>query len=296
MLLLIEGCDAAGKTTLKNELVSNYGFIESVPKSLPTDKTDLTMCAENAYAINLCIENDEDVVMDRSWLSEAIYSPLLRKMDGRFSVAQTRMLERMAYTAGVVIVLCDPGWNTVRDNWYHRGDEHITTELMLRTLYQRYQTLHHDTQIPVVTYNYMRNSMVSELMNRVRKVANKAPTLKGLFGSQENSNLLVVCRPPNRVGDVPLISWRHDSMPAKITRAFSRAKLDESELTWTYATGHELRNIVVSGKFGNVAYIGPDLTLEVESALNGLDVDTWFLPLPGWETSYKSFLPPELIA
>lgn len=293
MLLIIEGCDAAGKTTLKDKLVSRYGFVESVPKSLPTEKTDQTMCGENATAINLCLNDGEDVVMDRSWLSEAIYSPLLRKMDGRFSKTQIRMLERMAYTVGVVIVLCDPGWPEVLKNWQERGDEHITSEVMLRRIYEEYRNLYKNTGIPIITYNYTREQNLLEFLTRVRKVMVQKTFHPEVFGCANDANTLVVCSPPARRGDVPFISWRDDSMPAKITRAFERAGLSEYELAWTYTSDHELRHIVVAGRYDNVVYIGSDLTLSVESALNGLDVDIWYAPVPSKEMSYKTYLPQE---
>lgn len=288
MLVIIEGCDAAGKTTLKNELVSRYNFIESVPKSLPTDKTDIIMCAENATAINLALENGDHVVMDRSWLSEAIYSPLLRNMDGRFKPYQLRMLERMAMTAGAVIVHCDPGWNEVKQNWQVRGDAHITEEHVLWSLYRDYKRLPTTTNLPVYAYNYTQHPVLGAWFEQLKTRIFLPPN--EVFGSA-SASILVVCSRPPRDGDIPFISWRLDSMPAKITRAFDRAGVPEHQLAWTYAQGPELREVICSGGYSDVCYIGSALTIDVEKACDRLDVDTWFLPLPSGEISYRAHLP-----
>jgi hypothetical protein len=292
MLVIIEGCDAAGKTTLKNELISRYNFIESVPKSLPTNKTDHTMCAENATAINLALEQGNHVVMDRSWLSEAIYSPILRGIDGRFKPFQLRMLERMAMTAGAVIVHCDPGWPEVRKNWLERGDEHITSIEMLWSIYNEYRRMASTTDLPVYNYNYLQHKSLSSWFDKLS--AKCIAPADRVYGSS-CASVLVVCAQPPREGDLPFISWRSDSMPAKITRAFDRAGVPEHQLAWTYAKSERLRRIVHDGQYTEVCYIGSDLTLDVELSCDKLAVDTWFLPLPSGEISYRNNLPRWLV-
>lgn len=292
MILILEGCDASGKSTLKSVIKPRYNFVENVPHGLPTDKTALTMCIENANAINLANFSGENVLLDRGWMSEEIYSPILRRRPSRFAEWQTRMLERMAMTTGAIVVLCDPGWDTVKGNWQKRGDAHIRDPGTLHNIYDDYHDIDLMTSLPIVVYDYNDHNghdNIAILMEQVFDRAAGYPGISGVFGNAYADTLVVVSESPK--GGAPMISWSQDSLPAKITRAFMRAHVSERELAWTCHKGHELRKILEVGRYSTVAYIGNSLGLDVQAQCAGLDSNPVFIPLPDREVSFEKFLP-----
>jgi len=281
MIVILEGPDGSGKSTLKEALIKHYNFIEPIPKTLPTHKTTETMCGENATALNLAIYNGENVVLDRGWMSEDIYSKVFRRGPSRFSKTHKAMFERLALTAGVVVVLCDPGASTIIRNLSERGDEHIRDIETINSIINEYKHFDSLTSLPVIRYNY-RTMELDAILEAVWDKQDGGHTGKSLFGNGYANTLIVTKFDKSKpVGYVPMVSWAENSEAYILTTKLIDIGLQEVDLAWTTAQGSALRNLVVGNNFDRVAYIGAELSLGVEEALDRLPVDVRYIPTNG---------------
>jgi adenylate kinase family enzyme len=281
MIVILEGPDGAGKSTLKAELVKQFDFIEPIPKSLPTHKSTETMCGENAAALNLAIYNNKNVVLDRGWMSEDIYSKVLREAPSRFDQAHKAMFERLALTAGVVVVLCNPGRQEIVNNLFVRGDEHIRDLSVLNNIIREYENFERLTSLPVIHYNYKKHK-VCNILDAIWDKQEGGHTGKSVFGNGYAETLIVTKLDKSKpIGYVPMVSWVPGSQGYELTHAISDFGLKESDLAWTMAQGSALRNLVVGNHYKRVAYVGAELAISTESVLDGLPVDVRYIPITG---------------
>lgn len=153
-LIILEGADGAGKTTLAEklavgldaEVVHHGAYLELSPAELARTYVESMLSA---------LRGTKPVILDRSWLSEPIYGRAYRNGADRIGVVTSRMLERLALRCGAVVVLCDPGWERVVTNWRRRkgeGKEYLDTPQQLRDVYVSYDVL--CTDLRLVSYDY----------------------------------------------------------------------------------------------------------------------------------------------
>ena len=97
-LVVIDGCDGTGKTTLARQISVRYGHLLT-HASLSPAGTDLFAKYEAMVA------SSEPLVMDRSFVSELVYGPLERGVS-RLSLLQARQLAAtVAERQGVLVHL-----------------------------------------------------------------------------------------------------------------------------------------------------------------------------------------------
>jgi thymidylate kinase len=89
MILILEGADGTGKSTLSKEL-SRYGF---QVMHRPFDPTYLDFF--DAYR-KLLLSLTEDIILDRSFISEIVYGPILR---GQSRLSPQELIELLRITA-----------------------------------------------------------------------------------------------------------------------------------------------------------------------------------------------------
>ena len=150
-ITIFEGPDGAGKTTVARAYVeltgARYVHFDAMPrinKGLGRIYVEAMLPALLGY---------QDVVMDRSWLSEAPYAAIFRDGNVRTSLASRRMLERLALRCGAVVVQCYPPWEAVLASYRARRHlEMLESEEQLRHVYELYAT--RTTGLATVTYDY----------------------------------------------------------------------------------------------------------------------------------------------
>lgn len=153
MIVLLEGVDCAGKTTLINTF---YGDIrKSSHGAYPTPT-----CAFQAYEKELNQIPEEFTtklthIFDRLHVSERIYGS---KYHGVYmSDERYEFLESMALNRHMIVILCMPPLEAVLTQWNQRclqGKELITNESTIIEIYHEYDQIDLYTKLPVVRYDY----------------------------------------------------------------------------------------------------------------------------------------------
>lgn len=154
-LTIFEGPDGAGKTTAARIYAEEHGAayvhfgpLPRVTKGLGRIYVEAMMPALLGY---------QNVVFDRSWLSEAPYGMAFREGQDRLSGASRRMLERLAMRCSAVVVRCDPGWQEVENNFKAKKRvEMLADTNQLKLVYDSYRRQR--TDLPEVIWDYKMNS------------------------------------------------------------------------------------------------------------------------------------------
>lgn len=152
MLIIIEGPDCAGKTTLakaihdhiqENSLTSGHIIMRHAkpPKAHPLDEyvTPLT-----DYRPGL----GDHVILDRWHWGEAIYPQLLHR-DTVMDRAVFIYIEKFLRARGALVVTMNPSVSALRERMANRGDDSISP-MHLTTLHMRYKLLQGKTKLHTI--------------------------------------------------------------------------------------------------------------------------------------------------
>ena len=153
-LIIFEGPDGAGKThaakRLADELGARYVHLGPFPH---VRQTLARLYAETLLPAVLGLQ---DVVLDRSWLSERPYGLAYRNGADRLGVENVRALERLALRCRAGVVLALPPYATVEAHWCsRRAVELLETPAQLAQVHDYYDR-HLATSLPVFRYDYTR--------------------------------------------------------------------------------------------------------------------------------------------
>ncbi len=159
-MVILEGPDGAGKSTLATALVRLTGF----------KYTHFTAPAQGVSFDDTCRiqvgevhASGESVLFDRFHLSERVYGPIARGVD----TMSDDFEQSMWGLVRPVVVLCLPPWETAYTNWAQRNAERaemIVKRSQYEAVYLAYESIR--TTLPVLQYDYTRDSVV-DLYNRL---------------------------------------------------------------------------------------------------------------------------------
>lgn len=212
-LIILEGPDGSGKTTLANWLAARktMRIVKHGPYHGATSQL-LPAIYESSLG--------DQVVLDRSWLSEPIYGSVMRGGADRIGTPARRVLERAALEYDAIVVLTLPSYETCERTWKARPEsEYLPSPEQLHAVYKLYdQGL--DTDLPLFYYNYTRDhpDLVVGWLDFVPE----------FIDSMRSSSSLVVVK-NDRYRD-PL-----DPIALSISEGFEEAGVSEISVRWVVA-------------------------------------------------------------
>ena len=151
MILIIEGPDGSGKTTLANKISQQTSWPiihRTQPKSDDEKKTMMDSYLE-------VISSGRNCIFDRSWYSEMVYGPIMRDTSV-ISYAQMFTLERKLSKRGAMLIHCTGPSDILWKRCQARGENYIVDRQTYTRIYSGFGELMYDVPhiIPVVTYEY----------------------------------------------------------------------------------------------------------------------------------------------
>lgn len=150
MIIIIEGPDGSGKTTLAQQLSRQAGY-PIIHKSQPkTEEEKKRMMGEYIQ----CIKGSKNVILDRCWYSEMAYGPVMRG-SSVISYPEMYELERQAAKGGAIIIYCTGPEAALWARCQKRGEEYIVCRDDFKAIYKNYEDIMNVPHyIPVMNYVY----------------------------------------------------------------------------------------------------------------------------------------------
>lgn len=158
MLILLEGADGTGKTTLYNILRDIFGF--NFIKGLPRDDDGHFLWWKKK------IESPYVYFIERGFISELVYRPIKDDANPNITLEEIGNL----CSRNLFIIFCKN--KNAYENIKLRGDDYITNEKEHKQVVQRYEqvfdTLNWFTNCWLYEYNYETNGSIEFLLRRVK--------------------------------------------------------------------------------------------------------------------------------
>lgn len=251
-ITIFEGPDCGGKTTLintvkrttrhyadKNLMLVNHGpYIGE--RDVATQYFSTMLCGYDRF---------NHLLMDRSWISESIYGPLMRGAN-RITIPQRRAFERFALGCSAITILCIPSYEACeREYLKRRAVEYLPDTEILRQVYDKFANIvpvMHEQSIPTFLYNYEREDSKTLYLSMIYEIRdsyhNDGPGV-GLF---DPGTTLIVGEQLSLVtaaASFPWMSWDPRGCVAWLSEQLESWGVNERELYWINALderGHEL--------------------------------------------------------
>lgn len=157
-IIICEGTDGTGKTTLAQSIADNYGYHYHWFGKPDKGEAFVTYLKEYFNLMDYT-----NVVMDRAHFSEDVYGPLFR--DGsEFTDMQREKLEAMLGSS-VVVVLCTLPDKVIKGN-LAKTPEDLHHDKEPDIIAAKYRDVLYATAFPVLAYDF-RTHTVEQLMGQV---------------------------------------------------------------------------------------------------------------------------------
>lgn len=150
MIIIIEGADGSGKTTLANLLSKQTGY-PVVHRSQPKTEEEKKQMRQMYIDI---IDTGKNMIFDRCWYSEMAYGPVMRDASV-ISYPEMYLLEEKLAKHGAMIIYCTDKPKTLWRRATKRGEDYITdfdTFECICTNFDVIMSVPH--LVPVVKYDY----------------------------------------------------------------------------------------------------------------------------------------------
>jgi thymidylate kinase len=234
-LIIVEGPDGAGKTTLINALKRKARQFKRRHHGAYTDETDIAQ--HYMKSMWPAYTGKYPVIMDRSWLAEPIYGTAFRGGQNRITAAQRRMLERVALSCRGVVIRCLPPFDVCAAVFKERqADEYLDSVKTLRAVYSGYKKM--TTALPVMGYDWQVQTIegIFDDIEVTRPRFNAGPgaghwapgEVALLVGERLTSGM--------RAGYPPFVSLTI-GMASRFTTLLEEGGIPESRLYWVNALG-----------------------------------------------------------
>ena len=150
MIIIIEGPDGSGKTTLAKQLSQQTGW-SIVHRSQPKSEEEKAQMMQGYID---ALKMGKNMIFDRCWYSEMAYGPTMRD-ESVISYPQMYALEALAAKHGALIIYCTDKPDTLWRRCQKRGEDYIIHKadfIDICEAFEEIMSVPH--RIPVVKYGY----------------------------------------------------------------------------------------------------------------------------------------------
>lgn len=230
MLIVLEGCDGSGKTTLAEALAAKLDGSVISHHGPYTGVDGRALAGTYAAALKPALDG-RTVILDRSWLSEPIYARHYRGVESRISKAHQRMLERLAIKAGGVVINCVRPFEAVLESYMRRkGAEYLDNTGQLSNVWKAYFELPSSTFLPTITHDYVQQTTAD--------VVHRLSVLQADYASTRAKRILLVGEKANvrthaqAAYSIPFVSFSGHGCSEWLAEKLDEAGINESRLRW----------------------------------------------------------------
>lgn len=154
MIIIVEGPDGAGKSTLIKQLLDSHPG--STMKHFSKPNTDEEALNYWQVYMDAVLEADPTklTIFDRSWYSDLVYAPVMRHRD-EMDIRHVKMLESLVVThGGGYVIYMTATLNVLWKRCTVRGEHYVKTKEQLAALAQGYSDVFANAcSLPVVRYD-----------------------------------------------------------------------------------------------------------------------------------------------
>lgn len=160
MIIIVEGPDGCGKSTLVRELNDNISGSQVIHFG-PPDPIDLDPFLQYEKILYPYIEQGNTIICDRSHWSERVYGPLLRGHDRLGNAAAWRHVELFLAAHDAFVVVPDVSIKELQQRLTKRGDD-LITPAQVPEIWDAYQSvIWEETRLDII------NLPLDRLLNQV---------------------------------------------------------------------------------------------------------------------------------
>ena len=150
MIIIIEGADGSGKTTLAEQLSKQTKY-PIIHKSNP--KTEMEKLSQMGEYLQM-VRSSKNFIFDRCWYSEMAYGPVFRDKS-YISYPQMYELEAQLAKAGALIIYCTGPKAALWMRCQKRGEKFVTSRTDFETVWNNFEGIFKVPHlVPVVRYEY----------------------------------------------------------------------------------------------------------------------------------------------
>lgn len=178
-MIIVEGPDGAGKTTLVNMLLAEYPALKIGQRGThDRDKLWTVTVGDTFRALAEAVHNKQIYIWDRLFYSEFVYSPV-QDRPVAFTDMQSMYIRRLINDLGIPVVLCMPSLETCVENSRSEhqmrgvdGNEHV--------IYEGYKKLYEANYFPwhLVHYDYTRKRDEADVKRLVKDYLEQKETIR----------------------------------------------------------------------------------------------------------------------
>lgn len=133
MIIILEGPDGAGKTTLAKQLAEAFQL--RIHHEGPPPKNVSVL---QHYGRILDAARGQNVVFDRLYVGERVYGPIVRGED-RLGGDGYKRMRQLSWAVGALEILCLPSFEVCLTNWQNRKGELFADAAKLRQVHDSYR-------------------------------------------------------------------------------------------------------------------------------------------------------------
>jgi thymidylate kinase len=156
-MIVIEGADGTGKTTLAREIEKRgWKYVHNGP---PPEGISLY----DHYTEQILAARGKKVVFDRLHVGELVYGPVMRGKS-QITIEEMRLLNRLLFAFNAKIVFCDTDNQTILDNWKKRKTaEYVDTEEKILDIVCRYRRIFDQEFVEYCMFDYREGTNVDDI-------------------------------------------------------------------------------------------------------------------------------------